>query len=696
MKILLSLSQFLKQIGKINAISLQMTGAEDFRIKSFVECIIDSDSVIVEEDAPFFGQGVSGIVAECKFKNNEIPNGWTPLNPELKGCRFVIKIFSKNCFSMDFEGSFRRFLREVCAMFNFCHPAMTEIVGWNTHSKFQISGMEVTTKKKKIFSPFIIMPMYDHSLHNHFDSNNTETKFEDILKLAYRCLRGYKYISSLGFILRDIKPANILMKGNFPYISDYGGAKLKNESFSVTITSPFYLAPELKNNGYEGNTELSDVYSFGMTLVYLLSKLNTHIKVINEIDMKRNSFTFFKKCNEEESFFKELISSMTQTKPRERKLFRDYCQELEESKFKKYIKDIKKEFDEYESKKSKLVNDYCKYFENYPLNEFNENNQFIDAYRLLKDINDNNNINININIDNDNSAINYQNYLNLSLNFCIGYQFPRNFFESFKFLCPEILEADPTLSFLNNIINKSIINTSQPNSLDKEDFRDENKQAECFMERKQISNQHFLEGISYELQNDYVKAIRSYRESLICYPQGIVSGRLGYLLLQISSNISDNKIINNRKKKNNSPTPLQQELIQNGLQLLVFGCNEGDIFSMVELANYLTEEDIHNSAIISIYERLLTIGYPYATLNLGHIYYLREDYAKSLEYYEKSRDEYGFYDETNEYIRYIQHVLKMKNTSKENKAQTNSPVKIKSKASTSPKDRISTQHKRKT
>src|SRR5260221_9950069 len=94
------------------------------------------------------------------------------------------------------------------------------------------------------------------------------------LDIAAKLADSLAYAHSKGLILRDIKPANVLMdKNGSPILSDFGIARLSDvsglTSTGMTVGTPSYMSPEAGRG--EQVDERADIYSLGIVLYEMLT-----------------------------------------------------------------------------------------------------------------------------------------------------------------------------------------------------------------------------------------------------------------------------------------------------------------------------------------------------------------------------------------------------------------------------------------
>ncbi|MBC7812497.1 MAG: serine/threonine protein kinase, partial [Burkholderiales bacterium] len=97
--------------------------------------------------------------------------------------------------------------------------------------------------------------------------NQQRPTLAQIVTLLEQVGSALDYAHDQGVVHRDLKPANILMNGDQPFLSDFGIAKMKEESTGLTesgtlLGTPAYMAPEQWRS--EPVNALTDIYALGV------------------------------------------------------------------------------------------------------------------------------------------------------------------------------------------------------------------------------------------------------------------------------------------------------------------------------------------------------------------------------------------------------------------------------------------------
>lgn len=144
-----------------------------------------------------------------------------------------------------------------------------------------------------------------------------------LLDVMYELADAYDYIHQQGVAHRDVKPRNILMKGNVPIIIDWDLAclNLPDSPFPCKglAGTPNYLAPELWNNRKNIDPFLTDIYSLGVVFYYLANRkqlpyIRKEIEDVKRAVLEGNPIP----SSSGNDRLDELIMLMIQTVPEER------------------------------------------------------------------------------------------------------------------------------------------------------------------------------------------------------------------------------------------------------------------------------------------------------------------------------------------------------------------------------------------
>lgn len=155
----------------------------------------------------------------------------------------------------------QRFLAECETLSKLHHPCIIDIVGVNFGDGDH--------------PPSIILSLEPKSLESAI--SNKELENDDKNRITVEIVLGMRYIHKRNFMHRDLKPTNILLsKNNEVRISDFGLAKYDDISCSQTkgVGTLRFMAPELCEDGEVSTkyTNKVDVYSFGITLMYIITE----------------------------------------------------------------------------------------------------------------------------------------------------------------------------------------------------------------------------------------------------------------------------------------------------------------------------------------------------------------------------------------------------------------------------------------
>lgn len=93
-----------------------------------------------------------------------------------------------------------------------------------------------------------------------------------VRSLGARLARALEQVHRAGLIHRDVKPGNVLLAADGPWLIDFGIARAAGATtltaVNTIVGTPGYLAPELARAGSPAPDPASDVFSLGCVLAY--------------------------------------------------------------------------------------------------------------------------------------------------------------------------------------------------------------------------------------------------------------------------------------------------------------------------------------------------------------------------------------------------------------------------------------------
>lgn len=207
---------------------------------------------------------------------------------EVSNKQYACKILKPCNDSYEDKENKKRFEREVNLLQQFNHPNIIKLVNYQLEdSQFSYT-----------------MERYLYNLEDYLENIDFFGFPSDDFHLIFSgIINAVKYSHSQGVVHRDLKPQNILI--NDPtdvVISDFGIAMSpKVENRLTTVIQGFdsggFTAPEVKFNAKNAD-ELSDIYSLGKILQYLISG-NIEVESIGKLNIN----DFLKEIIEESSRF---------------------------------------------------------------------------------------------------------------------------------------------------------------------------------------------------------------------------------------------------------------------------------------------------------------------------------------------------------------------------------------------------------
>jgi serine/threonine-protein kinase len=188
------------------------------------------------------GRGGAGVVYEC-------------LDPDLDRSVAIKNLLPAE----DAEGEehLRRFKGEAQALARLAHPNIVRIYDYDDRSED---------------FPFIVMEFVEGgSLRQVLDPDHPMAPAQAV-RLVRQVLAGLAATHKIGVIHRDIKPGNILMRGDLPLIADFGIARIADKRSTMVgtvIGTAHYMAPEQLLGGEIDHR--ADIWSTGVLLYQMLT-----------------------------------------------------------------------------------------------------------------------------------------------------------------------------------------------------------------------------------------------------------------------------------------------------------------------------------------------------------------------------------------------------------------------------------------
>ena len=187
------------------------------------------------------------------------------------------RISSGHHSSLYFKNLKKDFVEEMRQLSKLRHPCIVTVMGAVMSSRED---------------PLLVMEFLDHgSLYDLLHNETMRFEGEIILPILRDVAQGLRFLHTAQpqIIHGDLKSANILVDSEFrAKVSDFGFSAKKTMSNTVSGT-PYWMAPELLRQE-SCNTTQSDVYSFGIVIYEVYSRLepyagedyNTVIKQIKD------------------------------------------------------------------------------------------------------------------------------------------------------------------------------------------------------------------------------------------------------------------------------------------------------------------------------------------------------------------------------------------------------------------------------
>ncbi|MEM7542260.1 MAG: bifunctional serine/threonine-protein kinase/formylglycine-generating enzyme family protein [Pseudomonadota bacterium] len=161
----------------------------------------------------------------------------------------------------EFENGLMRFIREARTVAKFEHPNIVRVL--NVFEQNQTAYMSMAYEEGKDLKTLL--------------APKRTMEEDELLSLILPILDGLELIHDAGFVHRDIKPGNIMIrKDGTPVLIDFGSAhKIRKSGEQLTaLVSPGYTPHEQYTGAAEAQGPWTDIYSLGATLYRAISGLN--------------------------------------------------------------------------------------------------------------------------------------------------------------------------------------------------------------------------------------------------------------------------------------------------------------------------------------------------------------------------------------------------------------------------------------
>jgi tetratricopeptide (TPR) repeat protein len=172
------------------------------------------------------------------------------------GREVAIKVLVHDTSAEDLE----RFRREAQALARLQHPNIVPV-----HDRGQVDGR-----------PFIVMDLVDGETLYTRVQRSGPLESREAGRIALALARALEHTHSHDIVHRDVKPANVLLRGDgVPLLTDFGLARLDEQQGltmeGTALGTPNYMAPEQARGDGANIDRRADVYGLGATLYELLA-----------------------------------------------------------------------------------------------------------------------------------------------------------------------------------------------------------------------------------------------------------------------------------------------------------------------------------------------------------------------------------------------------------------------------------------
>jgi serine/threonine protein kinase len=204
----------------------------------------------------------------------------------------VIKIIKKNKKTRD------RIMRDSAIPNMLCHANIIKIINFIENETYAyiiypyvnncISMSKIRTNdlifNKKPKRKFIAMDCFSGK------ESNGINKLKYFVEMLCQICDAIEYLHSNFIVHGDIKPQNIIINSDIAILIDFDLSSVTNHPLyftkKVIFGTPYYLAPEIWRREENISYDLTDIYSFGVTLYYIFNRKKMPYHPITVEDME--------------------------------------------------------------------------------------------------------------------------------------------------------------------------------------------------------------------------------------------------------------------------------------------------------------------------------------------------------------------------------------------------------------------------